>query len=133
MCQRSTCSGREIFVDIRRGILEERCQTSYHVRKLQNGNGWLFLCDTWLRYLKKLQLMLTATRQISNLRNQDVSKEILLYFVRTNFSEFSDKFSISSIFFICHSFFYYANFFPLKGKLKYIIIHFPYEISNEIT
>ena len=132
MCQRSTCSGREIFVDISRGILEERCQTSYHVRKLQNGNGWLFLCDTWLRYLKKLQLMLTATRQISNLRNQDVSKEIL-YFVRTNFSEFSDKFSISSIFFICHSFFYYANFFPLKGKLKYIIIHFPYEISNEIT
>ena len=133
MCQRSTCSGREIFVDIRRGILEERCQTSYHVRKLQNGNGWLFLCDTWLRYLKKLQLMLTAKRQISNLRNQDVSKEILSYFVRTNFSEFSDKFSISSIFFICHSFFYYANFFPLKGKLKYIIIHFPYEISNEIT
>ena len=133
MCQRSTCSGREIFVDIRRGILEERCQTSYHVRKLQNGNGWLFLCDTWLRYLKKLQLMLTATRQIPNLRNQDVSKEILSYFVRTNFSEFSDKFSISSIFFICHSFFYYANFFPLKGKLKYIIIHFPYEISNKIT
>ena len=133
MCQRSTCSGREIFVDIRRGILEERCQTSYHVRKLQNGNGWLFLCDTWLRYLKKLQLMLTAKRQISNLRNQDVSKEILSYFVRTNFSEFSDKFSISSIFFICHSFFYYATFLPLKGKLKYIIIHFPYEISNEIT
>ena len=36
----------EIFVDIRRGILEERCQTSYHVRKLKNGNGLLFLCDT---------------------------------------------------------------------------------------
>ena len=35
-------------------------------------------------------------------------------------------------FFICHSFFYYAAFFPLKGKLKYIIIHFPYEISNDI-
>ena len=35
-------------------------------------------------------------------------------------------------FFICHSFFYYAAIFPLKGKLKYIIIHFPYEISNDI-
>ena len=33
---------------------------------------------------------------------------------------------------ICHSFFYYAAFFPLKGKLKDIIIHFPYEISNDI-
>ena len=133
MCQKSTCSGREIFVDIRSGISEERCQTSYHVKKLKNDNGWLFLCDTWLRYLKKLQLMLTATRQISNLRNQNVSKEILSDLVRSNFAEFSDKFSISSIFFICHSFFYYATFLPLKGKLKYIIIHFPYEISNEIT
>ena len=133
MCQKSTCSGREIFVDIRSGISEERCQTSYYVKKLKNDNGWLFLCDTWLRYLKKLQLMLTATRQISNLRNQDVSKEILSDLVRSNFAEFSDKFSISSIFFICHSFFYYATFLPLKGKLKYIIIHFPYEISNEIT
>ena len=28
---------------------------------------WLFLCDTWLRYLKKLQFMLTETRKISNL------------------------------------------------------------------
>ena len=37
-----------------------------------------------------------------------------------------------SIFFIRHSFFYYAAFFPSKGKLKYIIIHFPYEISNDI-
>ena len=35
-------------------------------------------------------------------------------------------------FFICHSFFYYAAFFPLKGKLKYIIIRLPYEISNDI-
>ena len=34
-------------------------------------------------------------------------------------------------FFICHSFFYYAGFFPLKGKLK-DIIHFPYKISNDI-
>ena len=35
-------------------------------------------------------------------------------------------------FFICHSFFYYAVFFPLKGKLKYIIIRLSYEISNDI-
>ena len=35
-------------------------------------------------------------------------------------------------FFVCHSFFYYAAFFPLKGKLKYIVIHVPYEISNDI-
>ena len=60
-----------------RGILEERYQTSYHVRNLKNGNGRLFLCDTWLTYLKKLHFMLTETRQISNLRSQDVSKEIL--------------------------------------------------------
>ena len=37
-----------------------------------------------------------------------------------------------SIFFISHSLFYYVAFFPLKGKLKYIITHFPYEISNDI-
>ena len=92
MCQRSTCSARGIFVDIRRGISEERYQTSYHVRKLKNGNGWLFLCDTWLRYLKKLQFMLTETGQISNLRGQDVSKEILSDLVRKNVAEFSDKF-----------------------------------------
>ena len=92
MCQRSTCSGRGIFIDIRWGIWEERYQTSYHVRKLKNGNGWLFLCDTWLRYLKKLQFMLTETRQISNLRSQDVSKEILSDLVRKNVAEFSDKF-----------------------------------------
>ena len=93
MCQRSTCSARGIFVDIRRGISEERYQTSYHVRKLKNGNGWLFLCDTWLRYLKKLQFMLTETRQISNLRSQDVSKEILSDLVRKNVAKFRDKFS----------------------------------------
>ena len=92
MCQRSTCSARGIFVDIRRGISEERYQTSYHVRKLKNGNGWLFLCDTWLRYLKKLQFMLTETHQISNLRSQDVSMEILSDLVRKNVAEFSDKF-----------------------------------------
>ena len=92
MCQRSTCCARGIFTDIHRGISEERYQTSYHVRKLKNGNGWLFLCDTWLRYLKKLQFMLTETRQISNLRSQDVSKEILSDLVRKNVAEFSDKF-----------------------------------------
>ena len=35
-------------------------------------------------------------------------------------------------FYISHSFFYLAAFFPLKGKLKYIIIHFQFEISNGI-
>ena len=73
-------------------ISEERYQTSYHVRKLKNGNGWLFLCDTCLRHLKKLQFMLTETHQNSNLRNQDVSKEILSDLVRKNVSEFSVKF-----------------------------------------
>ena len=34
--------------------------------------------------------------------------------------------------FICHRFFYYAAFFPLKGKLKGIIIHFPNKIFNDI-
>ena len=82
MCQRSTCSVRGIFVDIGRGISEERYQTSYHVRNLKNGNGWLFLCDTWLTYLKKLQFMVTETHQISNLRSQGVSEEILSDLVR---------------------------------------------------
>ena len=36
--------------------------------------------------------MLTETRQISNLRNQDVSKEILSDLVRKDVAEFSDKF-----------------------------------------
>ena len=48
-------------------------------------------CDTWSRYLEKLQFMLTETRQISNL-SQDVSKEILSDLVRKNVAEFSDKF-----------------------------------------
>ena len=82
MCQRSTCSVRGIFVDVGRGISEERYQTSYHVRNLKNGNGWLFLCDTWLTYLKKLQFMVTETHQISNLRSQGVSEEILSDLVR---------------------------------------------------
>ena len=36
--------------------------------------------------------MFTETRQISNLRSQDVSKEILSGLVRKNVAEFSDKF-----------------------------------------
>ena len=35
----------------------------------------------------------TETRQISNLRKQDVSKEILSGLVRKDIAEFSDKFS----------------------------------------
>ena len=31
--------------DIHRGILVERFQTSHPIRKLKNGNVWLFLCD----------------------------------------------------------------------------------------
>ena len=36
--------------------------------------------------------MLTETRQISNLRSQDVSKEILSDLVRKNVAKFRDKF-----------------------------------------
>ena len=36
--------------------------------------------------------MLTESRQISNLRSQDVSMEILSNLVRKNVAEFSDKF-----------------------------------------
>ena len=36
--------------------------------------------------------MLTETRQISNLRNQDVSKEILLDLVRKDVADFSGMF-----------------------------------------
>ena len=132
--------------------------------------------------------MLTETRQISNLRSQDVSKEILSDLVRKNVAKFSDKFfhfqyatwemckralnnysllkfrflinthtfgmywkkkspiSIMqlirvpdhifyrnvNLFLFATAFFYYAAFFPLKGKLKYIIIRLLYEISNDI-
>ena len=126
--------------------------------------------------------MHTETRQISNLRSQDFSKEILSDLVRKDVSEFNDMFyhfqyatlemfkgafynysmlklrisidnytfamycknvshqyyatnqdtkpHISSLncpkirvdqcqsFFICHSFFYYATFFPLKSILS---------------
>ena len=34
--------------------------------------------------------------------------------------------------FLFASFFYYAGFFSLKDKLKYLIIHFPYKLSNDI-
>ena len=71
-----TCSVRDIFVDIGRGISEERYQTSCHVKSLKNGNGCLLLRDTWLTYLKKLQ------------RSQDVSKEILSDLVGKNTAEF---------------------------------------------
>ena len=58
-------------------------QTSCHVRKLKSGNGRLFICDTWSRYLEKLQLMHTEMRQVSNLRkSQDVYKDILSDLVR---------------------------------------------------
>ena len=84
-----TGSVRGIFVDICREISKERYETSHHVRKLKNGNGWLFLCDTGLRYLKKLQFMLTETHQISNLRSPD---EILSHLAGKNVAEFSDNF-----------------------------------------
>ena len=139
--------------------------------------------------------MLTETRQISNLRSQDVSKEILSDLVRKNvgaslkffhfqyaaremckgtlnnysmlklrgffinthtfaiycknishryyatnqdtkphiLSQSCPKIGVDqrlSIFIYC-SFFQYAAFFPLKGKLKYII-RLPYEISNDV-
>ena len=44
-------------------------------------------------HFKKLQFMFTETRQISNLWNQDVSKEIPSDLVRKDVAEFSDKFS----------------------------------------
>ena len=41
---------------------------------------------------RKLQSMHTETRQISNLRSQDISKEILSDLVRKDFAEFNGKF-----------------------------------------
>ena len=57
--------------------------------------------------------------------NQDTKPDIL--------SQNCPKIGVNQClsFFICHSFFYYAAFFPLKGKLKDIIIHFPHKISND--
>ena len=40
-----------------------------------------------------MQFILTETHQISDLRNQDASKEILSDLVRKDFAEFSDKFT----------------------------------------
>ena len=61
-------------------------------KSCQEVEKWQWLIfDNWLRYLEKLQFMLTETRQISNL-SQDVSKEILSDLVRKNVAEFSDKF-----------------------------------------
>ena len=67
-------------------------QTSYHVRKLKNGNGRLFLYDFWSRYLEKLQFIHTETHQILNFGSQDISKEILSDSVRKDFVEFNDIF-----------------------------------------
>ena len=91
MVSKWTSFARELLVDIRRGISEEGYQTSKHVRKLKNDNDWLIICDTWPGCLEKLQFILTEPRQISNLRNQDVSKEILSDLVRKDIAEFSDK------------------------------------------
>ena len=51
-----------------------------------------FVCNTWLRYSNKLQFMLTETRQNSNLKRQDVSKEIASDLMGKNVAKFSDKF-----------------------------------------
>ena len=73
---------------------------------------------TFAMYCKNVSHQYYAT-------NQDTKPHIL--------SESCSKIGVDQrlSFFICHSFFYYAAFFPLKGKLK-DIIHFPYEISNDI-
>ena len=47
----------------------------------------------YVTLLEKLQFMLTETRQISNLRNQDVSMEILSDLLRKDVAELSNKFS----------------------------------------
>ena len=57
--------------------------------------------------------------------NQDTKPHILLL----NFPKIALDQCLS---FICHSLFYYAVYFPLKGKLKDIVSHFLHEISNDI-
>ena len=52
----------------------------------------MFLCDTWSRYLEKLQFMHMETRQILNWASEDVSKEKLSELVRKAIAEFNDKF-----------------------------------------
>ena len=83
------------------------------------------LCDTSSRYCEKLHFMHTEmrTHQASNLRIQDVSKKILSDLLRNDVAKLNDKFG---------HFQYYAVCFPLKGKLKDIIIHFLHEIRNDI-
>ena len=83
-CQKPSSSAR--------GISVVQIQTTYHVSKLKNGISWLSQYDTWLRYLEKLYFMHTETRQISSLRNQEVSKEIQSDLVRKDVAEFNDKF-----------------------------------------
>ena len=61
-------------------------------QEVEKWQSLIVLCDTRLRYMKKLQFTLTETRQISNLRSQDVSKEIPSDLVRKNVAESSDKF-----------------------------------------
>ena len=74
---------------------------------------------TFAMYCKNVSHQYYAT-------NQDTKPHIL--------SESCSKIGVDQrlSFFICHSVFYYAGLFPLKGKLKYIIIRLPYEISNDI-
>ena len=60
--------------------------------------------DIW----RNCSLCLRETRQISTLRSQDVSKEILSDLVRKDIAEFSDKF--------CH--FQYATLEMFKGALN---------------
>ena len=84
-CRRDNCRYPER--DIRRGIANFiPCQ---EVEKWQ----WLIVSIFLSRCLEKLQFILTETRQISNLRNQDTSKEILSNLVRKDFAKFSDKFT----------------------------------------
>ena len=93
MCQRSTCSVRGIFVDIRRGTLEERYHTSYHVRKLKKWQ-WLIVSMQHLVEISEenRSLCLWKGVEFQTWRSQDVSKETLSDLVRKNVAQFSDKF-----------------------------------------
>ena len=65
--------------------------------------------------------MFTETRQISNLRSQDASKEILSDLVTKNVAEFSDKFF--------H--FQYATWEMCKGELNnYSMLKLRFLINN---
>ena len=52
----------------------------------------MLLCDTWSRYLEKLQFMDTETRQSSSLRSEDVSKEFPSNSMRKDVAEFDGKY-----------------------------------------